>query len=337
MLINNVSAGKKAAARAENSIILVKTSQVTLSDLHDSYSTIAQCKAIDSKNFFATTSGNVTYVTKETNVKKGNMLFAIDEDFHRSKLEHAEKNQKLAKNALEKNQKLAKKQYISQDKLDKVESDYYHAKKEYNKFLKEFKSSVIYADYDGYVGEIKHGVEAHINQQDYLFTIISDNSKYKLLFNLPIILSKNFHAPVEYSVNDRFYGKVNITDQYTSPGNIQFFAVGNINSNSKCIHNINMQVELKMNQRRGMTVPEYSVMQNQKGSYIYILTNGNNDENNDGNDTENNIVKIIYVELGTQVGDDIEVISSEISDKDYVITAGLTKLHDNAEVKVISE
>lgn len=320
ILINNVIS-------AWNPVILVKTSKITPSDLYDSYSTIAQCKAIDSKNFFATTAGNITYVTKETNVKKGDMLLAIEEDLHRSKLKYAQKNKQLAKNVFKKNQKLTQKQYVSQDKVDKVESDYYYAEKEYNQALKEFKSNVIYAEYDGYVGEIKHGVGSYINHQDYLFTIVSDNSKYRLLFNLPIILNKYFQNPIEYVVSNKFYGKVNITNQYTPPNNMQFFAFGNIDSNNKCIHNIHMQIELKMNPRKGITVPEYSVMQNEKGSYVYILAN------------ENDIskAKIIYVELGTQIDSNIEIISSEISDQDFVITAGLTKLYDNAEVKVISE
>ena len=69
--------------------------------------------------------------------------------------------------------------------------------------------------------------------------------------------------------------------------------------------------ELNINKHRGLAVPSPAVLQNDNGNFVYQIG-------------DNNLIKQVYIKLGTRTNNLIEIISDNLNEGDQIVLEGLT-------------
>ena len=93
---------------------------------------------------------------------------------------------------------------------------------------------------------------------------------------------------------------------------------------TKILHGSYVETEIIFNRHKGLALPEKVVLKNNKGNFVYKVA-------------QDNKVKQIYVTTKTRSDDLIEISSDELQVADPIVLEGLTKIYDDALVRIIEE
>ncbi|WP_375318698.1 efflux RND transporter periplasmic adaptor subunit [Candidatus Tisiphia endosymbiont of Oplodontha viridula] len=308
--------------------IPVKASKVQMTDLYNIFSVVGQCKNDMSRDYYANISGTVDVVSNAHGgkVHKGDVLLIIDQDLAASTKSQAEVSLRTAMTAYSRDKALFAKKYISSDVLEKSNSALEAAKLAFSKAMNSYNNMVIVAPFDGNIGIIKLIIGDKVEQGNYLFSIIAQNSTTKsILMELPEGLynqvSRTTNLVVTDNNGDKINGKIAEISQYVSDnGTISAKVV--VDSNSNIVHRSYVHIDLIINKHRNLAVPSQSVQSNSKGEYFVHKLNDNK-------------VQQLYVKLGTSLNSLTEIIADGIKEGDMIIVEGITKINDGSIVKLL--
>jgi RND family efflux transporter MFP subunit len=315
-------ADKKLVSNA----IEVRAAKVQIADLYDIFYVVGQCKDDNSRDYYANVTGKLELVSLQQGdkVNKGEVLFVIDKNIAEATKSNAEASLSTEQDNYNRNKALFVKKFISAEVLAKSKSDFENAKFNYSKALKTYKDMVITAPFSGKIGVIKPRLGDDIKQGDYLFSIVDGEGAQSIFIQLPQSLdgkiSTNTDVIIKDSRNVQIRSKIASVSGYLSDkGTIDAKII--LLGNKKIMHNSYVDVTLILNMHRNLAVPEQSIQRNNKGNFVYKI--------------DANIVKQIYVEIGSRTNGLIEIISKDIHEGEQVVVEGATKIHDRSEVKLL--
>ncbi|MDF2965685.1 MAG: Efflux transporter, family, subunit [Rickettsiaceae bacterium] len=306
--------------------VLVETQKVEKKQLNEIFKTVGRVENVNSKNFFSKVEGNIDIRTDKMGgeVKKGDLLLAINYNIAETIKSQADLNYKIAKAKYEKDQKLFKNNVITEDGLNKSKLEFEAAKLSLEKVLETYSNMVIRAPFDGRLGIIKQNLDESVKPGDFLFTIVSSGFK-EVIMPLPQRL---------YNQTDKDT-KVYLIDDYKKPYPATIVSISPYIS--KETGNFDAKLELEDNENRflhgaytdieviygihdALVLPEKALLRDEKGSFVYII--------------KDNKASKQYLKLGTKTDGLVEIINSEVTAEDEIVIEGLTKVYDGSEVTI---
>lgn len=305
--------------------ILVKPTILKSVELYDKYVAYGECRNLQSRDYYANVTGIVDQILAKQGdqVKAGEIIIAIDQNIANATKAQAEVSLKAAELSYSRDKMLYTKKIISEELLEKSKVNYEETRVKAAQNLKSYNDMVITAPFNAEVGVVKTLVGNKVNQGDYLFSLIA-NSESNIFLELPETLYKKVSAATAIILADTngntAMGKVIATSPYLSDNGTITAKIST--AYGKFIHGSYVNAEIITNKHKGLAALEQSVMQNDKGSFIYLID-------------ANNIIKQVYIKLGTRTGDLIEVLSDDLKEGDIVVLEGLTKVHEGTAVEII--
>lgn len=306
--------------------VLVTPTTVTKLELFDEVSLVVQLKNNASRDYYATIAGTVDFISTKQGQKinEGDLILAIDQDLAKANKTQAESALKLAELSYDRDKRLFSRKIISEETLETSGVNRQKAAADLASTNKSYKDMIITAPFSGEVGVIKARVGDKVAIGDYLFSLIADSAKSAFI-ELPAALfgkvGSNTEAIIKYGDNEKLFGYVESVSQYLSNNGTIIAKAIIEDPGKKILHDSYQQITLIINKHQGTVVPEKAVLKNDQGNFIYQIA-------------KDNIVKRVYINLGTRTNDFIEVISDKITEGDTIVLEGLTKVQDGTNVKV---
>jgi RND family efflux transporter MFP subunit len=319
-----ISIGSNADSSATK--IAIKSGKVTKLEVFDKFNVIGQCKHEQSHAYHANVSGIIESVVlaQGNKVKKGDLIIAIDKNLAESTYSSAKASLKSAESTYSRDKILFEKKHLSKESLEKSEVNFAKSKHEFEQASKLYSNMLIRAPFDGEIGVIRVKSGDKVKEGDYLFSIIAVGNK-NVFFAIPEIFHDKIDKNTEILMLDRKGNKLNasvdsISNYISDHGTVDIKVT--IHDPNDVIHGSYINAELIINKHFGLVIPELSVLKNDNGNFIYKIE-------------ENNILKQIYIKLGSRLGESIELISNEIKEGDLVVTEGLTKVYEGAHIVIL--
>jgi RND family efflux transporter MFP subunit len=308
--------------------IAVRSFKVEPLELYDSFNAVGQAKFKQSRTYYANVEGRVSQILStgtSFSVKEGETILAIDPQVAISLKKQKEQAYDAAKFANVRNQKLFDKKFISEEALENSKAKLSEAKANLASSEVTYNDMIITAPFAGEVGVIALRIGDNVKKGDYLFSLI-DKKEINIFLELPESLyshvGNDTSAILTDDAGNSSTGKVLATTPYISDKGTMSVEVATANDN-KFLHGSYLNVQLILNKHKGLAIPESAVLKNEKGSFVYKIE-------------DNNIVRQLYVNLGTRTSNMIEVLSVDIKDGDLIVLEGLTKVQEGAQVEVIN-
>lgn len=290
----------------------VRVVETTMQDLYDEYQAIGECKESSSRDFYAQSSGPITYINPNqgSEVKAGDIILKINGPL-------ADASYQSAAKTLQRNKILLEKKIISPAAFEKAKTDFETARKAYD-------NMVITAPFDGKIGVIPYEVGDIVTISDYLVSITS-GSKTEFLVTLPEklmnIVNNHTKVMIWHDGDYKEEGKISAISPYITKESGGFSVKITTTNSSKIIHNSITKIKFFLNPHNALVIPEKTVMKNDSGNFVFLVT-------------AENIVKQTYVTLGSRLNGNIE-ITNGLTKGDRVILEGLTNVSNDAIVEII--
>ena len=259
-------------------------------------------------------------------VKKGDILAFLDPSEMQANLNQAQARFDLAEQALKRFQDLKSKGFISNQELDRANSEFLIAKAQVDLYSVKLEQTYIRAPFDGYIQNrfldsgtvISPGVpileiidssfvEAHVSVPSNVIEGLMEGESYSFLIGMEI-----FHATLKRYTKMSGQGSDNRLcifefNTFISPGSVSYLQL--------------RQKKIKT----GAWVPLKSLSQGTQGLWnLYTVSKDNNEQYK----VAKEIVELIHVE-----GDNA-YISGTISTGDMVVSGGAEKVIENEILKV---
>lgn len=327
LLIILTSYTTNAAFKSSVEPVIVRAATVNTAELFDVFSTVGQCKIDQSREYYANVSGTLEVITAKQgdNVRKGEILAIIDKDIALSTKKQAESAYKTALDSYSRYQSLFAKNFISSEVLQKSQTDLEKAKYSFIKEMKTYNDMFITAPFDSEMGVVKARIGEKIKPGDYLFSLIEQGGSQSILISLPETLygkvTNNTEVNILNNKDSKIAGKIISISQYLSD-NGTISARISIDAKDKVLHGSYVSVELIINKHSSLAIPEQCIQRNNHGNFIYKID-------------ENNIVKLVYVTIGTRANNLIAINSQDIKEGDKVVLEGLTKVAEGQAVTLM--
>ncbi|NDB82575.1 MAG: efflux RND transporter periplasmic adaptor subunit [Alphaproteobacteria bacterium] len=319
-----------------NSSITTKIKVVPYSvseyNIYETFKVTGQIKLVHSHDYYAQVKGRVDEVTQiqGARVKKGDLIIAIDKILAEKLKSQAAANLELSEMIHKGNLTLSSKKIINQEDISKSKAALENARSEHSKAIELYDNMLVKASQDGYVGVVRANVSDEVKIGDYLFSIIEEGD-----FNIFVELPENLRSQittkdiVQTIVSDSkiIEGKViAVSDYLSNNGTITAKII--LPFSKEISHGSYVDLDIIYNAHKALAIPEKAVMQDNDGSFVYIIT-------------DENIAKKTYVGLGARCENMAELNNSElnknITQSTQIVVEGLTKVKDGVSVEAIKE
>lgn len=304
--------------------VFVKPIEVTVQDFHEKHLASGKIQAASSKDYYAKVSGMVDSVlTKQDSlVNTGDVLISIDTAIAKAMKLKAEAAFHSAEVSFNRDLSLYKKKIISEEVVGKSKVSLETARSNLAETIKKYNQMIITAPFDGYVGVIRAKINDEVKVDDYLFSIVAENSEKIIFIELPgNFLGKiddNSKIIIKDNAAKRVTGMIDsVSDYISNVGTVTLKA--RFAANTNITHGSFIAAEIIYNQHQGLAVPEKAVLRNNTGNFVYKIT-------------AENIIKQVYINTATRTDDMIEFTSNDLQEGDLIVIEGLTKVFDNAKV-----
>ncbi len=308
--------------------ILVSEQKIENYSLHSKFTAIGRCKSEHSRTYYAKVSGTVDSISIEQgkNISAGDMLITIDADIAQATKAQAAASLNSTQTTHRHNLALLDKKIISSEVVNKSEVALEIAKTKLINAENLYQDMIITAPYDGYIGVVNARVGDDVKVGDYLFSLVAKGAKtvfVELPENMYSKIDKNSLVYTYDSDNNQIQGDVIAVSDYLNDNGTLTVKLA-FPADSKLIHGSYIETELIFDQHEGLAIPERALLKNNNGNFIYKITEGNKAQQ-------------VYITTGERTDDMIEVLSGDLQIGDSLITSGLTKVFDGADVKIIDE
>ena len=197
-----------------------------------------------------------------------------------------------------------------------------------NQLIAQLKNEKIIAPFSGRLGirEITPGI---LGGEDSIIATLDDIENIKLDIKVPesysSILKKNLKIKAtSESVNETFFGNLDVISSRVDPTTRSILVQAKIkNNNYKIIPGMLINIEIIFNEKESIGVPEESIIQQGTRTIVYKVI-------------EDKTVSLTEVKTGIRNFGKVEILSG-LTAGDKIVTEGVSKIRDKAQIKLISK
>lgn len=197
-----------------------------------------------------------------------------------------------------------------------------------NQLIAQLKNEKIIAPFSGRLGirEITPGI---LGGEDSIIATLDDIENIKLDIKVPesysSILKKNLKIKAtSESLNETFFGNLDVISSRVDPTTRSILVQAKIkNNNYKIIPGMLINIEIIFNEKESIGVPEESIIQQGTRTVVYKVI-------------EDKTVSLTEVKTGIRNFGKVEILSG-LTAGDKIVTEGVSKIRDKAQIKLISK
>ena len=197
-----------------------------------------------------------------------------------------------------------------------------------NQLIAQLKNEKIIAPFSGRLGirEITPGI---LGGEDSIIATLDDIENIKLDIKVPEsysgILKRNLKIKAtSESLNETFFGNLDIISSRVDPTTRSILVQAKIkNNNYKIIPGMLINIEIIFNEKESIGVPEESIIQQGTRTVVYKVI-------------EDKTVSLTEVKTGIRNFGKVEILSG-LTAGDKIVTEGVSKIRDKAQIKLISK
>jgi len=197
-----------------------------------------------------------------------------------------------------------------------------------NQLIAQLKNEKIIAPFSGRVGirEITPGI---LGGEDSIIATLDDIENIKLDIKVPEsysnILKRNLKIKAtSESFNETFFGNLDVISSRVDPTTRSILVQAKIkNNNYKIIPGMLINIEIIFNEKKSIGVPEESIIQQGTRTVVYKVI-------------EDKTVSLTEVKTGIRNFGKVEILSG-LSAGDKIVTEGVSKIRDKAQIKLINK
>ena len=197
-----------------------------------------------------------------------------------------------------------------------------------NQLIAQLKNEKIIAPFSGRLGirEITPGI---LGGEDSIIATLDDIENIKLDIKVPEsysgILKRNLKIKAtSESVNETFFGNLDVISSRVDPTTRSILVQAKIkNNNYKIIPGMLINIEIIFNEKESIGVPEESIIQQGTRTIVYKVI-------------EDKTVSLTEVKTGIRNFGKVEILSG-LTAGDKIVTEGVSKIRDKAQIKLISK
>ena len=197
-----------------------------------------------------------------------------------------------------------------------------------NQLIAQLKNEKIIAPFSGRLGirEITPGI---LGGEDSIIATLDDIENIKLDIKVPesysSILKRNLKIKAtSESVNETFFGNLDVISSRVDPTTRSILVQAKIkNNNYKIIPGMLINIEIIFNEKESIGVPEESIIQQGTRTIVYKVI-------------EDKTVTLTEVKTGIRNFGKVEILSG-LTAGDKIVTEGVSKIRDKAQIKLISK
>lgn len=269
------------------------------------------------------------YFKSGQEVKKGDILVQLNNNFELAELKSAEAELTKAKLAYERAKDLQKNKAVSKATLQERIANFQKAESLVNEIKAKLDELKITAPFNGILGIKKLSVGALVKPGDVIISL-TDIDKIKVAFDVPSIYLSNLkvgetiYGTVEAYKDKVFDGKIYAIENAVDPitRTIELRALIH-NENHLLKPGLLINVLIKNNQRNVLVIPEEALIKSGKDNFVYLVVN----------QQKQVIVQQVKVSIGFRKEGFVEVTSG-LKEGDSIVLHGTLKLKDGMEVQV---
>jgi len=197
-----------------------------------------------------------------------------------------------------------------------------------NQLIAQLKNEKIIAPFSGRLGirEITPGI---LGGEDSIIATLDDIENIKLDIKVPEsysnILKRNLKIKAtSESFNETFFGNLDVISSRVDPTTRSILVQAKIkNNNYKIIPGMLINIEIIFNEKESIGVPEESIIQQGTRTVVYKVI-------------EDKSVSLTEVKTGIRNFGKVEILSG-LSTGDKILTEGVSKIRDKAQIKLINK
>jgi membrane fusion protein (multidrug efflux system) len=197
-----------------------------------------------------------------------------------------------------------------------------------NQLIAQLKNEKIIAPFSGRLGirEITPGI---LGGEDSIIATLDDIENIKLDIKVPEsysnILKRNLKIKAtSESFNETFFGNLDVISSRVDPTTRSILVQAKIkNNNYKIIPGMLINIEIIFNEKESIGVPEESIIQQGTRTVVYKVI-------------EDKTVSLTEVKTGIRNFGKVEILSG-LSAGDKIVTEGVSKIRDKAQIKLINK
>ena len=197
-----------------------------------------------------------------------------------------------------------------------------------NQLIAQLKNEKIIAPFSGRLGirEITPGI---LGGEDSIIATLDDIENVKLDIKVPEsysnILKRNLKIKAtSESFNETFFGNLDVISSRVDPTTRSILVQAKIkNNNYKIIPGMLINIEIIFNEKESIGVPEESIIQQGTRTVVYKVI-------------EDKTVSLTEVKTGIRNFGKVEILSG-LSTGDKIVTEGVSKIRDKAQIKLINK
>ncbi|MEY3415479.1 MAG: hypothetical protein RLZZ418_716 [Pseudomonadota bacterium] len=197
-----------------------------------------------------------------------------------------------------------------------------------NQLIAQLKNEKIIAPFSGRLGirEITPGI---LGGEDSIIATLDDIENIKLDIKVPEsysnILKRNLKIKAtSETFNETFFGNLDVISSRVDPTTRSILVQAKIkNNNYKIIPGMLINIEIIFNEKESIGVPEESIIQQGTRTVVYKVI-------------EDKTVSLTEVKTGIRNFGKVEILSG-LSTGDKIVTEGVSKIRDKAQIKLINK
>lgn len=257
-------------------------------------------------------------------VKKGDLLFTLDDSVQKAELERARANMELAKNNVSRAKDLSKKGYTSEVRYEEAVAEQRLAIANVELAKANMDKATIRAPFDGVLGLRRVSPGDFVNT-DTVMINLDQTTKVKIEFSIPERFLPKLKKNTEVTLTTDAYKGENFTakvaafesrvDQKNRSIMVQAVAE---NPKNKLVAGQFVEVRLPISEKESaLVIPDQALVPIGANNYVFVVQDG--------------AVKKIDVKTGARTQSKVEILEG-LNQGDVIVTAGQQKLQDGAKV-----
>ncbi|MFL0809679.1 MAG: efflux RND transporter periplasmic adaptor subunit [Agarilytica sp.] len=325
------AAGALAQAKqAQKKALNVKVVRATNDVFYDRAEALGTLKANESVVLTVNVSETISSIHFKDGqkVEKGGVLVEMVSSEEHALLVEAQTNQLESKRQLERIQSLVKAGTASESTLDQRQRDYDSAQARYRATQSRLKDRVVLAPFSGVVGLRNVSVGALVRPGDVI-TTLTDDSKMKLDFAVPSIFLPVIKNGLPITATTRVYPDMKFEGVVTSIDNqidrvTRAITIRAMLPNSAGLlkQGMLMNVDVLMNQRKNIVLPEEALLPKANENYVFVAIKKD----------QGFVAQKRKVTVASRREGEVEV-SEGLSLGDLVVTHGAFKIKPGASIR----
>ncbi|MBZ2188805.1 efflux RND transporter periplasmic adaptor subunit [Alcanivorax sp. JB21] len=304
-------------------------------------SAVGTARAVNGTQLTTESAGIVTEIRFNSGdmVEKGDILLKLDDATDRAELQSLRAAAELARLELDRSKRLNQQGSISKAELDRSQSQADQASGALNAQQARVNQKTIRAPFSGQLGIRQVDLGEYLSPGTPVVSLQQLDPVY-IEFSLPeqrlasIQLEMDIEATVDAWPGERFSGQITAMEPGINPGTRNFTIQATLdNPDNKLRAGMFARVNIDLGDAEALlAIPQTAVSYNPYGNAVFVVIEGEADENGEPSLT----VSRRFVRTGRTLGDMV-AITEGLEAGDRVATSGLLKLSNNASVIISDE